>query len=318
VENFNTETKKYEIGKQQILDASFQEIKDLLTQIPSRKDNLDLIPARIVSKEHIFSKFDDSYYYFEDNYSFSLFISSSLYTNRVRGLKFKMEDFDKIVTRSKKSKAVKIRNIISYTVDRLWLLFPIVNILFLVNIISAEIKKVDANLIIIFFLSWLIAFCGYTIIFCINKFKKFRKNPQKILIKFDFPLLDFFTTLDASEFTIIIGQIFLYLFAVFYDANFSLFEIFYYSIVPISLIPNSQSFIKKYKRNKNLKEVFQQVLLRKIHSELKPREKQYYLQLAVLFKNKPLISAEKIPKLFTLLSVLLTFIPVVTYFFIIS
>lgn len=318
VENFNTETKKYELGKQQIFSASFQEIKDILTQIPSRKDNLDLIPARIVSKEHIFSKFDDSYYYFEDNYSFSLFITPPLYSIRVRGLKFKMEDFDKIVTRSKKSKAVKITNIISYVIDRLWLTFPFVNILLLVNIIFAEIQKGDSNLIIMSFMFWLIAFCVYSIIFSINKFKKFRKNPQKILIKFDFPLLDFFNTLDASEFTIVTGQIALFLFAVFYDANFSFFEISYYSIVSISLIFDTYRFIKNYKRNKNLKEVFQQLLLRKIHSELKPSEKQYFLQLAVLLKNKPLISVEKIPKFFTLLSVLLTFIPIVTYFFILG
>ena len=316
MENFNTDTKEYELGKQQMLNASIQEIKVLLTQIPSRKDNLDLIPARIVSKEHIFSKFDDSYYHYEDNYSFSLFISTSLYTDRVRGHKFKIEDFDNIVTKSKKSKVVNITNYISYGLDRLWLLLPIAIIYVLVKIILAEIKKEDANLIIMPFMFWLIAFCVYSIIYSIKKFKKFRKNPQKVLIRYDFPLFDFFNTLDASEFIIITGQFALFFFASFYNANFSLSEIIYYSCVSITLISNTYSFIKNYKRNKNFKEFFQQILLRKIHSEVKPSEKQYYLQLAVLLKNKPLISVEKIPKFFTLLSVLLTFIPIVTYFFI--
>jgi hypothetical protein len=318
VENFNAETKKYELGKQQIFDASFQEIKDLLTQITSIKESLGLIPARIVSKEHIFSKLDDSNYYFENNYSFSLLIAPSLYTDRVRGHMFKIEDFDKIVTKSKKSKGVKITNITSYVLDRLWLAFPILNIITLIKIILAEIKKGEVNFIIISFMFWLIAFCVYSIIFSINKFIKFHKNPQKILIRFDFPLLNFFNTLDASEFTIITGQIAIILFTGFYDASFSLWDIIYYSCISISLISNIYSFIKNYKRNKNFKEVFQKLLFNKIHSDLKTSEKQYYLQLAVLFKNKPLISVEKIPKFFTLLSVLLTFIPIATYFFIIG
>jgi len=317
VENFNAETKKYELGKQQMLNASFQEIKVLLTQIPSIKDSLGLIPARIVSKEHIFSKSNDSYYYFEYNYSFSLLIAPTLYTDRIRGHTFKIEDFDKIVTRPKKSKGVKTTNIIFYVLNRLWLAFPILSIITLSKVILAEIKKGEVNFIIMSFMFWLIAFCVYSIIFSINKFIKFHKNPQKILIRYDFPLLNFFNTLDASEFTIITGQIAIILFTGFYDANISLWDIIYYSGISISLISSTCSFIKNYKRNKNLKEVFQQLLLLKIHSDLKPSEKQYYLQLAVLFKNKPLISVEKVPKLFTLLSVLLTFIPIVTYFFII-
>ncbi len=318
MENFNVETKKYELGKQQMIDASFQEIKDLLTQIPPLKDNLGSIPVRIVSKEYIFSKLDDSNYYFESNYYFSFFITPPWNTMTGRGFWFKIEDFDKIVYRSKKSKVVKITNIIFRLIDRFWLIIPILNILILVRIILAEINKVEANFIIISFMFWLIAFCVYSIIYGINKFKKFRKNPQNILIRYDFPLLDFFNTLDASEFTIITGQIALIMFTGFYNANFSLSDIFYYSSVSIILIPNTYDFIKNYKRNKNLKEVFQQLLFYKIHSDLKPSEKQYYLQLAVLFKNKPLISVEKVPKLFTLLSVLLTFIPIVTYFFIIG
>ena len=318
MENFNAETKKYELGKQQILDASFQEIKDLLTHFPSRKDNIDLIPARIVSKEHIFSKFDDSNYYLEDNYSFSLFISPPLYINRVRGHKLKIEDFDKIATRSKKSRFFKISNIIIYIYDKIWLMFPITNIFAFVKIISAEIKKGDSNLIIISFMFWLIAFCVYSIVFSIYKFEKFRKNPQKIIIRLDFPLLDFFNTLDASEFTIITGQIALFLFTCFYDPSFSLSEKYFFSFVLIFLILNTYNFIKNYKWNKILKDVYQRLLFYKIHSDLKPSEKQYYLQLAVLFKDKPLISVEKIPKFFTLLSVLLTFIPIVTYFFIVG
>jgi len=318
VENFNTKTKKYELGRQEILLASNQEIKDLLTHIPSIEAIKNSIPTRIVSEKFIFQKLNDDLYNYEDNYPVSFFIWTPLYTTTGRGFPFKLEDFDNIVKKFKISQFSKIYNKFSRFLDLIWVLFPLLNIAAMLNIITAEIKKGDSNLLILSFMLWLIGFCVYSLIYSIKKYIKIHKKPQKILIRYDFPLLEYFNTLDTSEFTIVLGQIALLLFTDFYNADFPLTQILIYTGAAMLLMLNTYNFFKSYNRNKSIKEDTQQLLLRNIHSKLNPSEKQYNLQLAVLLKNKPLISVEKVPKFFTLFSVLLTFFPIVTYFIIVS
>ena len=318
VENFNSKAEKYELGKQEIIFTSIQEIERILTQIPSIKETKNSIPARIVSEHFIFLKFDDSSYYYEPNLSFSLFIVNSQFASIEGGFLFKIEDFHDIITKSKRSKFDKLDKVVGYVGDKLWLVFPITNTIALVRIILNEISKSVANLIIMSFMFWLISFCIYSVIYGIKIFKKFRNNPQKIMISYDIPLLDFFTTLDASEFIIIAGQIALIIFADFYEAKFTIFDLIYYGFIFISLYSKIAGFSKTYKRNRALKESNVQLILYKMQTELNSSEKQYLLYIASLFKSKPLISVKKIPKFFSVFSILLTFIPIITYFFIVN
>lgn len=318
LENFNSETEMYELGKQEIFSTSIQETEKILTQIPSITETKTSIPARIVLEDFIFLKFDDSYYYYETNLSFSLFIVDTQFTSMKRGFLFKIEDFRNILTKSKKSKFNKIDKVTSQIVDKLWLVFPITNTIALIKIIFDEISSSAANLIIMSFIFWLISFCVYSVIYGIMKFKNFHNNPQKIIIQYDIPLLDFFNTLDASEFIIIASQIALILFVDVYDANFTILDLIYYCSIITSSFLKITSFRKAYKRNKALKETFLQLLLSQVQTEPNSSEKQYLLYIASLFKDKPLLSVEKIPKFISLFSILLTFIPIITYFFIVS
>ncbi len=316
VENFNYETEKYELGKQDIFFASIREIERILTQIPSIKEIKASIPVRIVSKDFIFLKFNDNTYYYEPNLSFSLFIIDSQFTNIK--YQFKLEELQDIITKSKKSKFDKFGKVSSIIIDNLWLVLPITNTIALIRIILSEISKQVANLIIVSFMFWLISFCIYSVIYGIRIFNKFRNNPQKIIVQYDIPLLDSFSTLNVSEFIIIAGQIALIIFADFYEAKFTIFDIIKYFCFFLSIFSKTWGFSKAYKRNRALKEFNIQLLLYKMQTELKSSEKQYLLYITSLIKRKPLTSVEKIPKFISLFSILLTFIPIITYFFIVS
>ena len=318
IENFNSKTEMYELGKQEIVSASIQEIEGYLKRIPSMKETITSIPVRIVSEDFIFLKFDDSHYYYETNLSLSLFIMDSQFAQMEKGFLFKIEDFHNIITKSKKSKFDKLDNVVGIVGDKLWLVFPITNTIALIRIILNEISKSVANLIIMSFMFWLISFCFYSFIYGIMKFKKFHSNPQKIIIQYDRPLLNSFNTLDASEFIIIASQIALILFVDIYKITFTFLDLIYYSCIIISSFSKIASFRKAYKRNKAFKETNIQILLYKVHTESNSSEKQYLLYIASLLKDKPLLSVEKIPKFVSLFSILLTFIPIITYFFIVS
>jgi len=122
--------------------------------------------------------------------------------------------------------------------------------------------------------------------------------------------------MDVSETIIVFGQLFLAGFniilaegGIFIDTSI---------IVGMCIILGAilYFFIDNYTFNSESKDLILQRLLDIIHHDLEGDEKQYYLQVAIKLKEKPLLSSEKIPKFFTLFSILLTFIPVITYLFI--
>lgn len=312
IENFNILSNKYELGIQQICKSSIEDLESLLKLIPSIKDNITIIPVRIITKDFIFIRFDEADYIYEFNYIYSYFEAPN--TPLIKRNSFKIDEFESIL---KKPKKKRISIIFSSIFQKIWLIYPIINIIAFISIIFDEFGKSVKNLIIISFMLWLIIFCFYSFIFGLMKIRLLNKKPQKVAIKYDFPFLSLFETLDASEFIVLIGQIILIVFNQLYNVQIDIANIIVLTSTIISISIYLFDFNHHYKRNKRLKSVSLNLLFSKLYSEIETNEKQYYFQMAKSFKNKPLISVEKVPKFLTLLSIFLTFIPIITYFFII-
>ncbi len=312
VENFNITSNKYELGLQQICESSIEGLENLLKLIPSIKDEVTIIPVRIITKDFIFIRFDEADYIYEHNYIYSYFEAPN--APLIKRNRFKIDEFKSIL---KKPKKRRISIIFNSIFQKIWLIYPIINVIAFISIIFDEFGNSVKNLIIISFMLWLIIFCCYSFIFGLKKIRVMNKKPQKVVVKYDFPFLSLFETLDASEFIVLIGQIILIVFNQLYDEQIDILNIIVLSSTIISLTIYLSDFNNDYKRNKLLKSVSLSQLFSKLYSEIETDEKQYYLQTATSFKNKPLVSVEKVPKFLTLLSIFLTFIPIITYFFII-
>ena len=127
-----------------------------------------------------------------------------------------------------------------------------------------------------------------------------------------------FALLDVSEAIILFGQFFLYGFTIVYERDSNVG--FITGLIPISLLVifELQSFKANYSINRILKYIYLQMLFNIINNHLESEERQFYLQVAIKLKEKPLVSSEKIPKFFTFFSILLTFIPIISYLFVYS
>lgn len=312
IENFNINTNKYELGIQQICKSSIEDLENLLKLIPSITDKVTIIPVRIITKDFIFIRFDEDHYISEYNYIYSYFEAPN--SPLIKRNSFKIDELGSIL---KKPKKKRISIIFSSIFQKIWLTYPIINIIAFISIVFDEFGKSVKNLIIISFMLWLIIFCCYSFIFGLKKIRIMNEKPQKVVVKYDFPFLSLFETLDASEFIVLIGQIILIVFNQLYDVQINIANIVVLSSIVISLTIYLCDFNSNYKRNKLLKSVSLSQMFSKLYSEIETGEKQYYFQMTTLFKNKPLVSVDKMPKFLTLFSIFLTFIPILTYFFII-
>ena len=250
IENFNIITNRYELGIQQICKSSIEGLENLLKLIPSIKDKITIIPVRIITKDFIFIRFDEEHYIYEHNYIYSYFEAPN--TPLIKRNSFKIDEFESIL---KKPKKKRISIIFSSIFQKIWLAYPIINIIAFISIIFDEFGKSVKNLIIISFMLWLIIFCCYSFIFGLKKIRIMNKKPQKVVVKYDFPFLSLFETLDVSEFIVLIGQIILIVFNQLYGEQMDILNIIVLSSTIISLTIYLSDFNSNYKRNKILKSV---------------------------------------------------------------
>ncbi len=176
----------------------------------------------------------------------------------------------------------------------------------------------NVNIIFLIFLIWIMIFCIYPLSYGIIKLINLKQEPQRIRLEYSIPFINSFETLDISETIVLFGQFFLYGFRIIYNTILSITDFFLLSLSGLLLIVVVLSFGSNYYFNGKLKDFYYQRLLSIINNHLKGEEKQYYLHIAIKLKEKPLVSSEKIPKFFTFFSILLTFIPIISYLFVYS
>ena len=315
VENYNISESKYEFGKQVLTAVKIPLLKKILKELPFGKDAL--IPPRIITYKIIISKREDDLYYFNFNFTSSYFLSNrdNRYSNK-KSHEFKLEELEDLLKPPEKSKYKKIFAVFQAVVGRVWFLNVILNIIFFISFLIQELDKRDANIIFITFLIWLNIFCAYSLIFGITKIIKLKDEPQKIKLEYSIPFITVFETVDVSETIIVIGQFFLYGFAIIYQRNITVSHIIGLILIGIVLGSLLIIFTINYKFSRMSKFLYLHMLYNILHNHLEGNEKQFCFQITLALKEKPLLSSEKIPKFFTLFSVLLTFIPIITYLFV--
>jgi len=316
VENFNIKDLKYEFGKQNLTEVTISSLKKILKELPFGKDVL--IPPRIITDKLIIEKRGDDSYFFRNNYKTSYFMSDKE-TNWEKefGYGFTLQELEDLFKKKEESSNLKkISLFIQSTLDRLWILYIFFNIFFFIGQLNQELNKQNLNIVYVIFLIWINIFCVYSIGYSIKKLVKLKKEPQRIKLEYSIPFINSFETVDVSEIIIVIGQFFLYGFTHIYGLNF--FNLFLLVVVCILLVIPLLYYKNEFYFNSKSKDLVLQRLFSIIHNHLEGNEKQTYLQVSIVLKEKPLLSSEKIPKFFTLFSILLTFIPIISYLFVYS
>jgi len=317
VENFNTKELKYEFGKQQIIKTSIPSLKNIIREFNFGEEVL--IPPRVITNRFIIQKLDDEMYFFYRNYKYSYFMLSTDILNTYKTTnRFKLDELEDIFERPESSKARRALNIFLNIIDRSWFFYVVMNFLFFLFLLIQEANKTEVNMILLIFLVWLIIFCIYSLSYGIYKTFKLRKENRRIKIEYSIPFINSFNTVDVSEAIIVFGQFFLYGFTTIYDRGFHIARIIPLIFLGVLVILVLLDFKQEYNYNYFFKHLYLQWLLLIVHNHLNGEEKQTYLHICTTMKEKPLLSSEKLPKFFTLFSLLLTFIPIISYLFIYS
>ena len=315
VENFNIKELKYEFGKQDIDKVNFHSLKNILKELPFGKDVL--IPPRVITNKLIFERMGDDLYWYQYNDSSSYFMNRDNDYQRKTRFLFGLEDLDRFFKEKEElSLLKKVSSVFLGALDSIWFLYVILNIIFFIGILTQEFNNPNVNIVFVIFLIWINVFCIYSLGFGIYKLIKLKREPQRIKLVFSLPFINSFETLDVSETIIVFGQFFLNGFTFIYENRLSIVGIISIVFIGIILSMILIRFINEYTYNNKSKDSILQRLLFIIHNHLEEEEKQTYLQVSMILENKPLLSSEKVPKFFTLFSLLLTFIPIISYLFI--
>lgn len=200
----------------------------------------------------------------------------------------------------------------------IWFLFVFLNIYAFIRLLIQELNKPNVNIVFVIFLIWINIFCVYSLGFGIKKLIKLKKEPQRIKLEYSIPYINSFETVNVSEMIIVFGQFFLNGFILIYGREFNIIDILVSVVMCIFLGLPLLNYINQYYYNREIKDLILQRLFNIIHNHLKGEEKQNHLRIAIILKEKPLLSSEKIPKFSTLFSLLLTFIPIISYLFVFS
>ncbi|MBA7674745.1 hypothetical protein ES703_82968 [subsurface metagenome] len=317
VENFNIEESKYEFGKQVVTEVTVPLLKEILNALPFGKDVL--IPPKITTDKVIIERMNEKYYWYEYNINFSYFMKRGIDEyGRLKRHTFKLEQLEKFFEKKEKSKVKKGFAVLRGLIENFWYLIVILNIWFFIKLLLLELRKPNLNVVFLIFLIWLTIFCVYSLSYGIFNLIKLKKEPRKIKLEYSFPFDNSFETVDVSETIIVFGQFFLNGFTVIYEFELKFSDIVLLVIILILLGIVIFTFLAEYTYNNNLKDLILQRLFWIIHNHLKGIEKQSYMQIAIKLGEKPLISSDKIPRFSTLFSVLLTFIPIISYLFVYS
>ncbi len=317
IENFNIKESKYEFGKQVITKLTLPLLKELLKELPF--DEIVLIPPRVITDKLIIRRksYNSYFYLYNENSSFFRNKKRHLY-EKIEDQTFELTEFDDFFKIKKISYLKKLTMVLESMLDRFWLLYFITNIYFFIELLIQELNNQDANIIFLIFLIWIIIFCFYSFSYGIIKLINLKRKPQGIRLDYSIPFINSFETIDISETIVLFGQLILSGFTIIYDKILSVNDFFLLSLIILLLIIVLLTFGSDYYFNGKSRDMYYQMLLSIINNHLEGEERHFYLQVAIKLKEKPLISSEKIPKFITFFSILLTFIPLISYLFVYS
>ncbi len=315
VENFDIRELKYEFGKQVITKLTLTSLKELLEKLPF--DETVLIPPRIITDKLIIRRksYNSYFYLYNDNSSFFRNKKRHIY-EKIEDQTFELTEFDDFFKIKKKSFLKKLTTVLESLLDRFWLLYFITNMYFFIELLIQELNNQNANIVFLIFLIWIIIFCIYSFSYGIIKVINLKRKPQGIKLDYSIPFINSFKTIDISEPIVLFGQLILSGFTIIYDTILSVNDFFMLSLIILLLIIVLLTFGSDYYFTGRHKDLYYQTLLSTINNHLEGEERHYYLQVAIKLKEKPLISSDKIPKFITFFSILLTFIPLISYLFV--
>lgn len=312
IENYNLETKNYELGKQQIGEYSFTKIKHLLLDIPVL-DHDTTLPITIATARFIFRRLSHDIFFFEENLILTVFQTpvDISHKNSKKHL-FKINELKEIFQITKRIKKKKKLSLIVEN-DYSMCIFPIANIILIIIILLSNIE----NLFIVITLIWLVVFSSYCAIYNVIAIIKLKKNPQKIKLEYSLPIIDKIERIDISEMIVYCGQIGLFGFLVFYLLEYA----YHYSIVLIVIsfiafiyLGVVILFFIDYFSEKSTKRFILKVLAYHIQHLRSLEAKQYYSQLAIALEKKRIITTGSFSKLISILLFLTSIIPVISFF----
>ncbi|MFX1259813.1 MAG: hypothetical protein ACFFAN_18330 [Promethearchaeota archaeon] len=314
IENYNLDSKSYELGKQYIAKFSLLELKKLLQSIPVYDSN-NILPIQIITDRFIFRKLNSDFIFYEHNYKLTLFQTPlNLNLKKFNKYAFKIDEIEDIFQRTKNvKKKTNITHIINS--DYSMSILPITNIIFIIIILF----NIIADILIVITLIWLIIFSSYCAIYNMLSLVKFKKSPQKIKLEYSLPLIDKIEKIDISEIIVYAGQLALFGFLVMallkFSLNFNVPLLIVILIVVIIYFGLLVLFIVDYFSIKSLKKFLLKIISIETQKSRNYDAKQYYLQLGVALEKKNIITAGSFPKLTSILLFLISMVPFISYFY---
>ncbi len=305
LENYNTKTKNYELGKQEIFRISLLNLKSLLKEIPFE---FAWFPVRIITDNFIITKESSEECKFISNNRLYEYESSKILINKIES---ELEKRDK--KEQEISKSPKYRSLLSDLDKSIFL--------FLLPIFSIIIFGLIENIFILSITIWATIFNIYSIGFFIDSCLKLKKNPQKIKIEYANLFINMFDTENKTHLLILLSMLYLttfnillytiyfasepffyHFFLIFFIVNV-LFDIFALFFMCISL----RRIVNLIKERKSLiiQSLFQYI---QMHADTWDAKNFFYQQISELEK-KPNVSFGLFPKMLALFTVIITITP---------
>ena len=311
--NYNLEKNFHEFDRREVLYLSIDKILQVLREMSFDSTNPveNIYPSMLLTKDFLIRKMGENSFKYKYNKIWET-------SRKFKRAPTTLDKIEELLRGKRKSYFLSLTIYVIFS-SLLWLLFPFLNILNLINRINSSFYTL--NIVLIFILLLIIS--SLTIVFIVKNLVQYISSPQKIEIGYSLPFLDSFSQIDISEYVFVLGQ---FIYGIFYiSLDFFIptdFSTLYYSTnllllilglcfgVPIIIIT-----INDYRIHNTRKKYCLQLLYKKLHSNIDDLPKLYYLELSAQVKKKKIIGISLIAKISTSLSFLMSIIPPIIEFF---
>jgi len=322
IENYNTDEKKFELGKQKISNITFKKFKNLLKEIPIESP-ITNFPVKIIRKESSIRRIKDPDYsksdreYCQVNYlaSKKVFLKTTEKKVEIKELlesDLYRSEFSDLTLKQKLKAIIKISTIFYYFSIALF-----AYIFILLGYLTA------LSLFFLILWSWLVVLSIFDFIATVLELRKDIISRDKDLIYF-IPIINEFKTYNFLKLFIrsaisygaltflLLGLLLPELRIQFEKLNIYIF--FILIIILASLVlKSSSSILQKYLKQKSRKTSILRNFNKFIQeTSLDWKVKQYYLKLIIEIKNRHLINIGFFSKFITILTFFLATIPPIT------
>lgn len=313
IEHFDRSSREYELGKQEVVSLSLDELETLLNEIPISERN-QISPARVITKEIIIVRIEENLCSYKFNYQGRFELWSKIFSRRDHT--FNIDEFARNFENLKKEIDRKIRQKKRSNVLDV-ICFNLISFLIIPYIIISIMKFMATNIYSALLLIW-----ALTIIVINLCYSLFHITHQIRPVEYSFPIKGDFETVDVSGVVNYFGQFFIFSIVtiIIYNENpqriieFYRFIVFY--LIFIGIVFSVCSGRDYYKNKKRRKSVIQ-FLYGFIQEEenLSWDKKHYFFHLITEVENKKIIKFGFFPQLIVSLSYISSLIPFFLYIF---